>query len=497
MVKTARTHASGGQLVRSMVWNFTGLLAPLLVGLISIPLLIDGMGKERFGLLAIIWMGVGYFSLFDMGMGRALTKLVSERLGSGKQGDMGSLLWSALFLILAFGSLGAALLLWGAGPLIREIFNVPASLEDEAVLAFRVLSLGLPLVVVTAALVGILEAHQRFGRIMAVRVPMGVLTFLLPLITLQFSPSLVWATCAILGARVLASGVYFWMAAGSRPELLRPERPVGWLIKALFSFGGWLTVTNVIGPLMVYFDRFLIGALLSMTAVTFYVTPYEVLSRVQLVSVAVMGVLFPAMAAAIVSDRERLGRLFHTGVSALFILMLPITALFFFFAPEGLGVWLGPEFMEQSTVVVKWLALGWLINVLAQGPFTLLQSGGRPDLVAKAHLVELLPYSALLWLMTDHFGIAGTAAAWALRVMFDTMLLTLLAALQFPDLKSTFRRIFLLFIATLFSAAMAWWLESIILRAFGLFVAIAITVVPAIRLARDYFAVERNRANTW
>jgi O-antigen/teichoic acid export membrane protein len=69
---------SGRLLARDVIWNFGGMAVPMLVGIFVIPLLIEGYGKERFGLLAIIWMGVGYFSLFDMGFGRALTKLLSD-----------------------------------------------------------------------------------------------------------------------------------------------------------------------------------------------------------------------------------------------------------------------------------------------------------------------------------------------------------------------------------------------------------------------------------
>jgi len=75
---------SGWRIARNTVWNFSGIVAPLLVAVFTVPLLIVGMGKERFGLLSIIWMGVGYLSLFDMGLGRALTRLIAERLGKNQ-----------------------------------------------------------------------------------------------------------------------------------------------------------------------------------------------------------------------------------------------------------------------------------------------------------------------------------------------------------------------------------------------------------------------------
>lgn len=72
------------KLVSSSLWNLAGSLLPLGAGLVAIPLLIGQLGLERFGLLSLAWLLVGYFSLFDFGLGRSLTRLVAEKLGSGR-----------------------------------------------------------------------------------------------------------------------------------------------------------------------------------------------------------------------------------------------------------------------------------------------------------------------------------------------------------------------------------------------------------------------------
>jgi O-antigen/teichoic acid export membrane protein len=212
---------------------------------------------------------------------------------------------------------------------------------------------------------------------------------------------------------------------------------------------------------MVYFDRFLIGSLLTLSAVTYYVTPYEVLSRAQMLSHAVMGVLFPAMTAAIASDRQRLAVLYEQTAKILFLLMLPAMAAFFLLAPETLELWLGPHFSEVSTPVVQWLALGWLINTLARLPLTVLQSAGRPDLVAKSHLIELLPYALVLGVLTINFGIAGTAAAWFMRVLVDTLILNELARRKVPEISSTVLRTYTAILAVLTASAIAFFVTPL------------------------------------
>lgn len=146
----------------------------MVVAVIAIPLLIAGMGTERFGLLAIIWMGVGYFSLFDLGLGRALTKMVSERLGQGSEAELGSLIWTAFPLLAGLGVVGAILLLIFSEALVTGLLNVPSELHAEGIAAFRILAIGLPVVIVTAGLVGLLQAHQRFGSIAAIGFRRGV-----------------------------------------------------------------------------------------------------------------------------------------------------------------------------------------------------------------------------------------------------------------------------------------------------------------------------------
>lgn len=60
-------------LVKNSLWNFLDQSTLLLVALFAIPALIQGLGTDRFGVLTLTWMMIGYFSLFDPGFGRIFT----------------------------------------------------------------------------------------------------------------------------------------------------------------------------------------------------------------------------------------------------------------------------------------------------------------------------------------------------------------------------------------------------------------------------------------
>ena len=59
---------------------------PLLVAVIALPFIVRGLGTDRFGLLSLAWVILGYFTIFDLGLGRATTKYVAEALGKD-EGD--------------------------------------------------------------------------------------------------------------------------------------------------------------------------------------------------------------------------------------------------------------------------------------------------------------------------------------------------------------------------------------------------------------------------
>ena len=421
------------RLARNVGWSLLGAGAPLIVAVIAIPKLLEGLGKPLFGVLTLAWMVVGYFSLFDLGLGRALTKLVAERLGLGRRDEVPALIRTALLLMAGLGVVGGLVVAVLSPWLVGSVLKIPVGLQAETLSSFYLLAFSVPIVIGTTGLRGILEAHQRFGLVNAVRIPLGIMTFLGPLAVLPFSHSLVPVVAILVCTRALSWLVYAALCLHVEPELRKPAGVQPDLIRPLVTFGGWMTVTNLVGPLMVYLDRFLIGAMVSMTFVAYYTTPYEVVTKLRIIPAALMRVLFPAFAMALGQDRILAERLFNRAVKYLFLLLFPMVLVIVTLADDGLGLWLGAEFATSSGQVLQWLAVGVFINSHAQLPFGFVQSAGHPEWTAKLHLVELPFYLLLLWWLLNIYGIVGAAIAWVARAAFDAVVLFAFARRLFCD----------------------------------------------------------------
>ena len=78
------------------LYNLLGYSVPIISALIFIPILINGLGEEKFGLLNLAWMIIGYFSFFDFGIGKGLTKIVAEKISSDQSHQIPVLFWTSL-----------------------------------------------------------------------------------------------------------------------------------------------------------------------------------------------------------------------------------------------------------------------------------------------------------------------------------------------------------------------------------------------------------------
>ena len=422
--RSSAGHITSGRLLAgNAVWNLFGTCFPILVAFFCLPALKRSLGTDRLGVISLAWVVIGYFGLFDLGLSRALTKLVAERLGDKKETEIPALVWTSLSLMACIGVAGA-LITWFSTPfLLKHLLKVPPAIFQETLYSFYWISAAIPVVVITAGLRGVLEAMQRFRLATAIRVPMGVFTYLGPVLILPFSHSLAAIIGVLVLGRTVACIAHLWACFRVMPGLRNDIGLHRAFISPLLRFGTWMSVSNLIGPLMVSFDRFVVGALISMAAVAYYSVPYEVVTKLSLVPAALVGVLFPAFSATAEADRGRLLFLYECGIKYIFIALFPITLLLIAFSPEALRWWLGPDFAQYGAPVAQALAVAVFVNSLGQIPFAHVQSCGRPDITAKLHMLELPFYMAMLFFLARNMGIKGVAIAWLVRVVLDTVLL--------------------------------------------------------------------------
>lgn len=413
---------SGRLLIRNTAFNLLGQGLPLFVALFATPAIVRGLGVDRFGILTLAWMVIGYFAMFDLGLSRATVKYVAEALGKGEVERLPVLVWTSFGFQLLLG-LVIGLLLALLVPVLADLaFKIPPNMASESRSVFIILAYSLPIILMPMVLKGVLEAGQRFDLINPVQILAGSLMFLLPLLGIYLGIGLPGIVSLLVLSRLGTAAAYFILCRKIFPSILSGFTFDRTLVRKLISFGGWMTLSNIFGPILLYLDRLVIGIAISVAAVAYYSVPLEVVLRLMVFPVSVILVLFPAFSAISTASRETIVRLYIRSMKYLFLVMGPLVFIMVLFARDILRLWLGQDFAQQSSLVFQILAAGMLLTPV-QVSASLLQGIGRPDITAKFYLLEFVFYIPVLWFLVARMGITGAAIAWTFRVIMDTILL--------------------------------------------------------------------------
>lgn len=413
---------------RNTLWNLAGTGFPFLLGAITIPYLLKRIGIEAFGLLSLVWALIGYFSLFDFGLGRALTQQVSTARAMGKQNQLPSLIKTGLSFTVLAGVFGGVVLAMLSDQLAMQWLKVSEPLQASTVNALLIAAIGIPLTTVTTGLRGVLEAYEDFKIVNILRIALGAANFGLPALSVMFlGDSLAWMVASLVAARFIALIAHVW--------LVNKKLPAGWMfsrfdqknLRHLLSFGAWMTLSNIISPLMVTADRFLISSMLGASIVAYYTVPFEVLIRVLVIPGALTSAFFPKIASLISTDLILAKNTYNKSAFFIFCTLLPIVSILIFSSHLWLSMWINSAFADRAWSIAAILAIGILFNGMAQIPHAVIEAAGKAKTTAFIHLAELIIYSPILYFSLKYFGIMGAAFAWTFRAFMDYLMLQAVA----------------------------------------------------------------------
>jgi O-antigen/teichoic acid export membrane protein len=463
-------------IARNAGYNLAGSILPLAVSIVTVPIYIRVAGVERYGVLALCWLILGFMNFLNLGMGPAVSQRLAS-LHSAEGEERAQVFWTAVWLNLSMGAVGALAVLFLAGAYFSQLSDTSPLVAGEMPGAIPWLALMIPVVMLSGVLSGALQGRERFLASNLIDVASSVLMSVLPLVfALIFGPRL----GALIAGAMLGKGIALALSLGAcvrAVPLAGPRRPTLPLVRQLVSFGGWVTITSLVAPLVLTMDRFLIGAIAGAAAVSIYSIPYNLVSRMSILPLSLASAIFPRFAA---SSGEDAATLQAESVSALVAVLTPLTILGIAGLAPFLHFWIGRELAVQAAPLGYIFASGFWMNSVARVPYAYLEARGRPDLIAKLVIAYVPPYFLLLWLLLNGWGVVGAAVAWSVRSFFDPSLFLLSGSFRrmLPVVTPPGALVYAAMFAALFLPWTAWphWLAMAALL--GASIALALRTAP-------------------
>ncbi len=411
-------------IARNSRYNLIGAIIPIALALVTVPIYLRLVGDDRYGVLSIAWLFLGYFGLFDLGLGRATTYQISA-LRDAPASERAEVFWSAIVVNVIMGLIGAAVLWSVSYYFFEHVFKIGPAIRPEITASVPLLAASVPIATMTGVLTGTLMGQDRFLEVNMLSVTSTALFQILPLIVAWLiGPNISGLLAAALLARVIAIAA-MWMRCyrillkGQKIHFARSRA------LSLVGYGGWVTLTSIFGPALVIVDRFAIGAILGSAAVTVYTVPFQLAQRIAILPNALVGAIFPRLPTA---DREEQSRLTVRALLVLSTILGPPIMVAIFVLHPFLDIWVGRRIGGDAAAIGRLIVLGFWINAFAVIPYSRLQGTGRPDLVTKLLVAQIPFYLVALYFAMKQFGLMGCAFVFATRCFADFILMSLAAA---------------------------------------------------------------------
>ncbi|GAM73786.1 membrane protein [Vibrio ishigakensis] len=387
--------------------SFASMVIPAVFPILVLSLSARYLGDGEFGAYLIIMTILGYSGLLELGMSRALVKQFSTE----HQDSEASLITfsTGFFTMLVLGCL-ATLLLYG-GVNLAPLFSI--EFPQTVILGIKVSVFALPAILLAQVFYAYLEGALRYTTILKVKIGCSGLEALLLIGTLLLWGDLVPMMIAFVIGKYFSFGFLFLYCSGR--SLIHIECFSADKVRYMLGFGGWLTLSSIIGPIMVYFDRFFVSGTLGLAMSEQYLAVSELAIKVAIIPTAIARVVFVLMARLSVDDNRES----KLGYTTVLIGVVPILMGLIVFAEPILSLLFSGKATPLAVSAFQVLCVGLVFNAFAQIPFAKLLAAGYSKTTALIHLSELFPYLLLLYFAIERFGIIGVALVWSLRCLLD------------------------------------------------------------------------------
>lgn len=441
-------------LSRNATYNAIGATLPSVLTLVTVPLYLHLVGVERYGVLALCWVFLSYSAFMDFGLGMAVARKIAK-CREGDEEEAAQTLWTAIWLSLGLGLVAAAAVYAGGLAYFGSMAKVAPSFRSEVAAAIPLMAAMLPAAMVSGVLGGALQGRERFLALNGAQLLGNVLLAVLPLVLAYFwSPVLPVLLAGAVVARLAPLPWLIHLARRAVP-LKGVVRPSAASARGLLGFGGWVSLTTMSVTVLNTADRLAIGSTIGAAAVSIYTIPYNLMSRVYIIPHSLSPVLFPRFAFLEKPDRDDLVR--H-GLQTVAALVTPLLIGAVMLVEPFFTLWIGPELTAPALPLAYLFAIGFWFYCIGYPAVGLLQATGRPDLVSKLLIAQILPFIAATLLALSLFGLVGAALVFVLRTPLEAIALLLLARIPWASL----RPLLLPGALTLGSVAAAYFLAGIV-----------------------------------
>lgn len=410
---------------KSVLWNFTGQGCILLISFFATPFILHKLDVNLYGIYMLVGAAMGYLGFLQLGLGPASVKYIAEYLAKKQELKIRGAFWSCITIYVVLGLCAVFAVFFFAEFAIVRFFKISPAFSATAVLALKLGALEFFVTIISAVVSGIMRSLNRFDILNRIDVSLYALQIGLSVIVLLSGFSL--PALILVNTCVKAAGIFIYWSFACRylPFLRKPYWDKSSLYE-LLKFGGFITASQVLSPILNNVEKIFLSSLRSVASLAYYSIPASLIARAAVIPYSFSSVLFPVFSYSWAEGNKRLNQELHYRSSLYIIHIYAFFMVFFMvFGDSFLTFWVGRDFAEKSAGILTVIAVSGLFSTAAYPSLAVLQGIGRPAIPAALSLAEVIFYIPCSYFLIAKFGTLGAAYVWLARVFADMFFLQL------------------------------------------------------------------------
>lgn len=415
-------------MLRNVLFNWAGMIAAIIYAFIMTPLIIKGLGNDKYGIWTLIMTCVGYITILDFGVQSALNRFIAKHVAVKAYDDANTVFSNAL---LIYSLMGLIALIGGLvlSVNIDRWFSIPPNDAATASTAMAYMALFVSIQLPLNSYGAILIANHRFDIVNIIQVTTVVLQGCGLWMLLQHDTSLTSFALFTIAAglsRHLLQAIY---ARKVLPSLrFKPSTISLPATKSLLTFSG-ITFLAVIATYVIYqSDNVVIGIYLTPEAIAIYTIGFMLADYAANIVGKMSNTLTP-----IFSNHEAKGehdqvyQLLYSGGRFAAMIGIPIGLAAFIVGDEFILLWLGSDYNQSYTIMVL-LMLARMMGFPSAPVYSMLYGIGKHKVIVYTASLEAVSNICLSIYLVKDYGLFGVA--------FGTLVPMAVTSLLFPYVAS-------------------------------------------------------------
>lgn len=388
------------------------------IGVALVPLYIQCMGAEAYGLVGFYALLQRWFNVLDMG----LKSTMAHQTASFHGGGLSALGYRRL--VRALEGIFFAVALIGGGLLFLSAHWVGGQWLKVQQLPMGVVVACLQMIAVIVALRwmgglyrGAITGSERLVWLSSFTALMATLRFVavMPVLIFVSASPLVFFGFQ-LGTAVLEIAGLMWMSRRLLPPIPGGQK-IRWEwapLKPILGFSLTIAFTSTVWVLVTQSDQIVLSKLLPLADYGYFTVAVLVASGLMIVSNPVSSAIMPRMTnLQAKGDHATLLTVYRKATQLIVVTVAPLALVLTFFPHQVLWAWTGDAaLVEKVAPVLRLYAIGYGILAVSAFPYYLQYAKGnlRLHLIGNIFMAVLL-IPSIIW-SAVHYGMIGAGWAW-------------------------------------------------------------------------------------